>query len=63
VFGYVLCDLCWVLELIDDNLDQVLETWSFGVQRRPRTEKLGEDMKRGNLLGLSELNYTLNVFV
>jgi hypothetical protein len=63
VFGYVPCDLCRVLELIYDNLDQVLETWSFGVQHRPQIEKLKEDMKRGNLLGLSQYNYTLNVFV
>jgi hypothetical protein len=41
MFECVLCDLCRVLELIDDNLDQIKSTWWFGVQRRPQTEQNG----------------------
>jgi hypothetical protein len=43
VFGYVMYDLCRVLELIDDNLNQILETLSFGVQHRPQTGRKEEN--------------------
>jgi hypothetical protein len=47
VFGYVLFDLCRVLELIYDKLNQVLETWSFGVQHRPQTVQKEENDDKG----------------
>jgi hypothetical protein len=37
MFGDVLINHYRVLELIDSYNDQVMETWSFGVQPRPQT--------------------------
>jgi hypothetical protein len=56
VFGYVLCDLCRVLELIDGNLDQVMKTWSFGVQHRPQTSQKEQNCEKGYVCRFECLN-------
>jgi hypothetical protein len=43
MFGYVLCDHCRVLELIDSYNGQVVETWSFGVQPQPQIGQKGQN--------------------
>jgi hypothetical protein len=53
VFGYVLCDLGRVLELIDGNLDQVMKTWSFGVQHQTQTSQKEKMVKKVKYAGLS----------
>jgi hypothetical protein len=40
-----------------------VENMSFGALFEVKQKKMGENMKRGNLHGLNQLNYTLNVFV
>jgi hypothetical protein len=47
MFAYVLCDLCRVLDLINGNLEQVLETLSFGVQHRPQIGQKEQNDEEG----------------
>jgi hypothetical protein len=49
MFGYVQCDLCRVLELMDGNLDQVIEPWSFGVQHRPQIRQKKQNNEEGSI--------------
>jgi hypothetical protein len=53
MFGYVLCEQCSVLNLMDSNLDQVKPTWCFGVQSRPQTGQQEKTVKRLSMQGLS----------
>jgi hypothetical protein len=45
------------------SLTMFVENMSFGALFEVKQKKMGENMKRGNLHGLNQLNYTLNVFV
>jgi hypothetical protein len=42
-----MCDLCRLLEIIDGNLDQVMKTWSSGVQHRPQTSQKEQKCEEG----------------
>jgi hypothetical protein len=42
-----------MLELIDDDLDQVMKTWSFGVQHQHQTSQKEQTMKKVKNAGLS----------
>jgi hypothetical protein len=47
MFGYVPCDLYRMLELRNGKLDQVMETWSFGVQHRLQTTQKEQNSEEG----------------
>jgi hypothetical protein len=47
MFGYVMCDHCKVLEVMDSHLDQVKSTWCFGAQSRPQIEQQGQNSLKG----------------
>jgi hypothetical protein len=47
MFGDVLCDLFRMLGLMDDNLEQVMETCKCGVQHRSQTGQNGQNNEEG----------------
>jgi hypothetical protein len=62
VFGNVLCDHCRVLELIDGYNDQVMKTWSFGVQPQHQIGQKEQNNQKCEVCKVWVFNYVAYTF-